>query len=95
MSAYIVFIRTKTLDQKELENYKNLIKGSIEGHPMEVLVSYGDFEVLEGRPIEGIVIARFPDKKSAKLWYNSDIYQSASQHRQNGALYDGILVEGV
>ncbi|RXG32438.1 DUF1330 domain-containing protein [Leeuwenhoekiella marinoflava] len=94
MAAYIVFTRTKTLDKKELETYQNLIKDTIDGHPMEVLVSYGVFEVLEGRPIEGIVIARFPDGDSAKKWYYSDAYQNASKHRYNGALYDGILVEG-
>ncbi|WP_371457299.1 DUF1330 domain-containing protein [Leeuwenhoekiella aequorea] len=58
------------------------------------MVSYGDFEVLEGRPIEGIVIARFPDTDSAKKWYYNDAYQKAAKHRQNGALYDGILVAG-
>ena len=94
MAAYIVFTRTQTVDKKELETYQNLIQETIAGHPMEVLVSYGDFEVLEGRSIEGIVIARFPDADSAKTWYYSDAYQKAAKHRHNGALYDGILVAG-
>jgi hypothetical protein len=61
VSAYIVFTRTKTLDQKELEIYWAGIRGTMTGHPIEVLVAYGKFEVLEGSPIEGIVIAKFPD----------------------------------
>ena len=66
MSAYIVFTRTKTIDQKELEKYWDGIKATMEGHPIEVLVAYGKHEVLEGDPIEGIVIAKFPDSKSRK-----------------------------
>jgi hypothetical protein len=47
MSAYIVFTRTKTLDQKELETYWAGIKATMKGHPIEVLVAYGKYEVLE------------------------------------------------
>jgi hypothetical protein len=38
----------------------------MKGHPIEVLVAYGKHEVLEGDPIEGIVIAKFPNVKSRK-----------------------------
>ena len=69
MPAYIVFTRTKTLDQKELEAYWAGIKDTMKGHPIEVLVAYGNHEVLEGDPIEGIVIAKFPTVKAAKDWY--------------------------
>ena len=54
MSAYIVFTRTKTIDQKELETYWAGIRATMKGHPIEVLVAYGKHEVLEGDPIEGI-----------------------------------------
>src|SRR5260370_1130704 len=56
MSAYVVFTRTKTIDQKELETYWAGIKATMEGHPIAVLVAYGKHEVLEGDPIEGIGI---------------------------------------
>ena len=95
MSAYIVFIRTKTLDQKELETYWAEIQSTTKGHPIEVLVAYGKHEVLEGDPIEGIVIAKFPDAKAAKDWYYSEAYQSVAQHRKRGAIYNGLIVEGV
>jgi uncharacterized protein (DUF1330 family) len=95
MSAYIVFTRTKTLDQKELEIYWAGIRDTMKGHPIEVLVAYGKFEVLEGSPIEGMVIAKSPDVKSARDWYNSEAYQSVAKHRQKGAIYDGLIVEGV
>ena len=95
MSAYIVFTRTKTIDQKGLETYWAGIRATMNGHPIEVLVAYGKLEVLEGDPIEGIVIAKFPDVKAAKDWYYSEPYQSVAQHRKQGAIYNGLIVEGV
>ena len=94
MSAYIVFTRTKTIDQKELEKYWAGIKATMKGHPIEVLVAYGKQEVLEGDPIEGIAIAKFPNVKAAKDWY-SEAYQSVAEHRKHGAIYNGLVVEGV
>jgi len=95
MSAYIVFTRTKTLDRKELETYWSGVKDTMKGHPIEVLVAYGNHEVLEGNPIEGIVIAKFPTVKAANDWYYSEAYQSVAKHRQKGAIYQGLVVEGI
>ena len=95
MSAYVVFTRNRTIDQKELETYWAGIKATMEGHPIDVLVAYGKHEVLEGDPIEGIVIAKFPNAKAAKNWYYSEAYQSVAKHRRLGALYHGLIVEGV
>jgi uncharacterized protein (DUF1330 family) len=95
MPVYVVFTRTKTIDQKELETYWAGIKATMEGHPIDVLVAYGKHEVLEGDPIEGIVIAKFPNAKAAKNWYYSEAYQSVAKHRRLGALYQGLIVEGV
>jgi uncharacterized protein (DUF1330 family) len=95
MSAYVVFTRTKTIDQKELEKYWAGIQATLKGHPVEVLVAYGKQEILEGDPIEGIVIATFPNAKAAKDWYHSDAYQSVAEHRKRGAIYNGLIVEGV
>src|SRR5215467_9623164 len=39
MPAYVVFTRTKTIDQKELEKYWTGIKATTKGHPIEVLVA--------------------------------------------------------
>jgi uncharacterized protein (DUF1330 family) len=95
MPAYLVFTRTKTIDQEELKKYWAGIKATMEGHPIEVLVAYGNFELLEGDPIEGIVIAKFPDVKAAKNWYLSEAYQRVAKHRKDGAVYQGLIVEGV
>jgi uncharacterized protein (DUF1330 family) len=84
MSAYVVFTRTKTINRKELDKYWAGIQ-----------VAYGKHEVLEGDPIEGIVIAKFPSTKAAKDWYYSEAYQNVAQHRKRGAIYHGLIVEGV
>jgi uncharacterized protein (DUF1330 family) len=60
-----------------------------------VLVAYGKQELLGGDPIEGIVIANFSNVKAAKEWYHSEAYQSVAGHRQRGAIYNGLIVEGV
>ena len=95
MSAYVVFTRTKTIDQKELEKYRAGIKTTMKRHPIEVLVAYGNHEVLEGDPIEGMVIAKFPSVKAAKDWYYREAYQNVAKHRKQGAIYHGLVVEGV
>ena len=95
MPAYIVFTRTKTIDQKELEKYWTGIKATMKDHPIEVLVADGKHEVLEGDPIEGMVVVKFPSVKAAKDWINSDAYQDVAKHRKLGAIYHGLIVEGV
>jgi uncharacterized protein (DUF1330 family) len=95
VSACVVFTRIKTIDQKELEKYWAGIRATLNGQPVEVLVAYGKQEILEGDPIEGIVIAKFPNVKAAKDWYHSEAYQSVAEHRKRGAIYSGLIVEGV
>jgi len=95
MSAYVVFARTKTIDQKELEKYWTGIKATMKDHPIEVLVAYGKHEVLEGDPIEGMVIVKFPSVKAAKDWINSEGYQDIAKHRKLGATHHGLIVEGL
>jgi hypothetical protein len=51
MSAYIVFTRTKTLDQKELETYWAGIKATMKGHPIEVLVFMGSMKSWRAVPL--------------------------------------------
>jgi uncharacterized protein (DUF1330 family) len=95
VSTYIVFTRTKTTDQKELEKYRDGIKATMKDRPIEVLVADGKHEVLEGDPIEGTVIVKFPNAKAAKEWINSEAYQNIAKHRKLGAIYHGLIVEGV
>lgn len=95
MSAYIVFIREKTLDPAEMAIYSKDAPATTKGHPVKFLAAYGPQELLEGAPAEGVLIAEFPDVAAAKEWYNSPAYQDVRKHRVKGAEYRVILVEGL
>ena len=95
MSAYLLFIREKTIDQSELESYWAKIRATMAGHPIKVLAAYGRHITLEGAPVEGVVVAEFPSVEEARAFYDSPAYQEAAQHRFRGAVYRGLIVEGV
>ncbi len=95
MPAYMVFIREKTLDQSELEAYWSKIRATLEGHPIKILAAYGKHVTLEGPEAEGVVVAEFPTLEEARAWYDSPAYQEVAQHRFRGAIYRGLIVEGV
>jgi uncharacterized protein (DUF1330 family) len=95
MSAYIILTREKTLDQAELNIYFDKVRATFEGHQVKLLVGYGRHEVLEGDATEGVVIAEFPSFDAAKAWYDSPAYKLARAHRFKGAVYRGILAEGI
>ncbi len=95
MAAYIVFMRQKTLDQSALEQYWQETPATLEGRPIEVLAAYGRHVTLEGPDVEGVVIAKFPTLEDAQAWYDSPAYQAAAKHRFRGAVYRGLIVEGV
>jgi uncharacterized protein (DUF1330 family) len=95
MPAYMVFIREKTLDQSELEAYWAKVQATLEGSPLKALAAYGKHLTLEGPDVEGVVIAEFPTLEEARDWYESPAYQEAAQHRHRGAVYRGLIVEGL
>jgi uncharacterized protein (DUF1330 family) len=94
MSAYMVFTKEKTTDPEELKTYADKIWATFEGHPVKVLVGYGRHEVLEGEPVEGVVILEFPTFEAAKAWYDSPAYQSIVGRRFKGAIYRGLIATG-
>ncbi len=95
MTAYAIFIRESTNDPAELATYGQKVGAAREGHEMRPLVAYGAFEVLEGDPVEGVVVLEFPTIAAAKAWYDSPEYQAALVHRLAGAKYRVVFVEGL
>lgn len=95
MPAYVVFMRERTLDPSELEAYWARVKATLDGRPIKVLAAYGMHVTLEGPDVEGVVIAEFPTVEDARDWYDSPAYQEAARHRHRGAVYRGLIVEGV
>lgn len=94
MSAYVIFIREKTTDAAQMQEYAQKAPAARAGHDITRLAFYGQLDVLEGPSAEGVAILRFPDMDAARAWYNSPAYQEARVHRFNGAQYRMLLVEG-
>ena len=95
MSAYVVMIRERTIDQEEMKQYAMLATLAREGHEITPLVRYGNMEILEGTAAEGCLIHQFPTTKDAQNWYHSAKYQEAVKHRHKGAEYRVLIVDGV
>lgn len=94
VTAYVVFQRDSTEDAAALARYSRIAGATFDGHDVQVLVGYGPHEVLEGPPLEGVVVLAFPTAAAAKDWYFGDAYQEAARHRFEGATYRAVLVEG-
>lgn len=95
MPAYIIFTREHTTDAEQMAQYAEKAPLANQGHDLTALAFYGQYEVLEGSDIEGAVLVRFPDMAAARQWYNSPAYQNAMKHRQKGANYRVLLIDGL
>ncbi|WP_210639471.1 DUF1330 domain-containing protein [Pseudomonas sp. Tri1] len=95
MTAYVIFIREKTLDQREMDIYAEKVPATFPSVPVQLLSAYGHLEVFEGETPEGVVLFSFPTIEDARNWYYSEAYQLAAKHRHAGASYRGFVVEGV
>jgi uncharacterized protein (DUF1330 family) len=95
MKGYFVFTKEKTLDAAEMAIYQDAVGATFAGHDVKLLAAYGKHEVVEGEPTEGMVVVEFPSFEAAKAWYESPAYRKVREHRHKGAIYRGILVEGV
>ena len=92
--AYIFFIKEATLDADEMAQYGAAVGATFEGHDAQVLAAYDAHEVVEGAPMEGVVLLKFPSVAAARAWYFSPAYQAAAQHRFRGATYRAVITEG-
>ncbi len=95
MPAYFVAIRDSITSQEEFKLYQEKVPSTLEGHDVRFHAAYGDFQMMEGEPIEGAVILEFPTFEEAEAWYNSPLYQDALQHRLRGAKYRTFIIKGV
>jgi hypothetical protein len=60
MTAYVIFIREKTVDQHELEIYAQKATFALAGLQFTMLSAYQRIEAFEGDLPEGIVLFSFP-----------------------------------
>ncbi|MFD1951553.1 DUF1330 domain-containing protein [Sphingomonas arantia] len=95
MPAYVIFIREKTVDQAELNTYRQLVKAVLEKWPVKFLSDYGAMEVVEGSEPVGVVLVEFPTMREAQDWYHSPEYQAVIRHRLAGGEYRGLIIDGL
>lgn len=94
MPAYFVYVCQEVIDRSELEVYWDKIGPTLAGYGAKNLAAYTPFELLEGEPVDGVAVIEFPSRDAARAWYESAPYRAIRHHRQNGARYIGLLVEG-
>jgi uncharacterized protein (DUF1330 family) len=94
MPAYFVYVCQEVIDRQELETYWSKVKPTLEGFQPKNLAAYTPFEQLEGDKVAGVAVVEFPSFEIAKAWYDSPAYKAIRHHRQKGAKYIGLLVEG-
>lgn len=92
--ACVIMIRERITDPGELAIYKEMAPKA-RTPELKAIAFYGRSEALEGEPADGIVVLEFPTMEAAKAWHGSPAYQEAMRHRQKGADYRVLLVEGV
>lgn len=94
MSAYVIFQVKEMRDPAGLEEYKRLATPTLARHGAKFRILRGEFEVLEGDPVLGVVMLEFPSMAEARAWYYSPEYQDAMKHRVAASSSLGVLCEG-
>ena len=88
------------VDIKNIEEYKKYmekVKPMIESYGGEYLIRGGEIDALETnlwKPTR-MVLVKFPNKKSAMKWYNSDEYKPYKNIRLKNAISNILMVEGL
>jgi uncharacterized protein (DUF1330 family) len=95
MSAYLIFERDKTIDEKQLATYSKDVPATLAGHEAKLLALYGQHKDLEGAATEGTVILEFPSVAAAKAWYDGPAYRKVREPRFKGATCRVTLAKGV
>ncbi len=76
--------------------YVEKVADTIAAHGGKYLIRPGEVEVIEGtigqHPVK--VVLEFPDRASAKAWYDSPEYQAILPARLNNSTANFLLVEG-
>ncbi len=94
LSTFVIVVMKHTRDEKELKEYRRIGIPSLQSTNVKFRVRPGPVEVLEGEPVEAVVVLEFPTREEAKEWYNSPVYQEALTHRRKGAECHAFMVDG-
>ncbi|WP_405402196.1 DUF1330 domain-containing protein [Paracoccus sp. Ld10] len=76
-------------------DYLRRIDATLEPFEGHFVIHGGAREVLEGNPVDDLIVIAFPTKASAQAWYASQAYQALIPLRLQGAAGDVYLIDGV
>lgn len=93
MTGYVIFTVEQIHDPEKLNAYKRAAHPTIAAQGGKVSVAYGRTEVLEGPPIEGMVVVEFPDFEAASTWYHGEAYKTAKALRDGAVTVRSAIVE--
>ena len=94
MPAYTI-ARVDIHHDENYKKYAEIATEAIQKFGGEILVRGGDSFQMEGEGRKRNVIIKWPDMKTAKEFYHSDLYQKALTYGTKAAVRDYTLVEGV
>ena len=94
MPAYTI-ARVDIHDDENYKKYAEIATEAIQKFGGEILVRGGEAFQMEGEGRKRNVIIKWPDMKTAKAFYHSDLYQKALTYGTIAAVRDYTLVEGV
>jgi uncharacterized protein (DUF1330 family) len=95
MVAYAIFIRDRLRDPETITQYYEKLPLSFEGRDFVRRVSDREPQVLEGAPMDSVVVLEFATAASARAWYDSEAYREARAFRHLAADYRVVIVEGL
>jgi uncharacterized protein (DUF1330 family) len=96
MAAYLIVNIAAIHDDRKYAEYRHRVTETIRAVGGEYLVRGGHVDVLEGswQP-NRVVVVRFPSAQAAQSWWSSPAYTELKQMRQDSAVTEMILVEGI
>jgi len=95
MKAYWVANYTEIKDDERLKKYAVKAKEAVEKYSGKIIARSANNVTLEGRKMDRIALAEFPEKKKKKNCYNSEEYVEARKHLENNATREHIIFEGM
>ncbi len=95
MPAAYILADVQVTDPEQYAKYRELSTAAFAAHGVTPLVRGGKTERLEGREPARIVVLPFESMAAARAFYDSPEYAKARAARENAAVMNMIIVEGV
>jgi uncharacterized protein (DUF1330 family) len=95
MAAYLIS-EIEIQNPEGYEEYRRLVKPTLDKYGGKFLARGGRIDVLEGKwNPKRIVICEFESPAKAREWYDSPEYTKAKEVRQKNSTANIVVVEGV